>query len=72
MKIKVQRLVEVWVEDTYEVDNLDSDTLQQAVEYDIDSEGNEVLWETLVDRGPYEIYDEKYHLIENTNDISCK
>ena len=64
MKIKIQRLVEVWVEDTYEVDNLDSDTLQQAVEYNICSEENEVLWDTMVDRGPYEIYDEKYHLIE--------
>lgn len=64
MKIKIQRLVEVWVEDTYEVDNLDSDTLQQAVEYNICSEENEVLWDTMVDRGPYEIYDEKYYLIE--------
>lgn len=64
MEIKVQRLVEVWVEDTYEVDNLSPETLEKAVMYEFDAEESETLWDTLVDRGPYEIYDEKYHLIE--------
>lgn len=64
MEIKVQRLVEVWVEDVYEVDNLDSETLQKAVMYEFDCKDSETLWETLIDKGPYEIYDENNHLIE--------
>lgn len=64
MKIRIQRLIEVWVEDVYEVDDLSPKTLEKAVMYEFDPECSETLWETQIDRGPYEIYDEKGHLIE--------
>ena len=63
MKIYVQRKVEVWVEDTYEVDEINQDSIDNAIDYNLDSIDNEVLWETQEDLGPIEVYDEDLNTI---------
>ena len=63
-KIIVQRKVEVWVEDIYHVKDLSEETLDKAINYDLDYEDSEVLWETQVDLGPVEIYDENWNLLK--------
>ena len=57
-KIYVQRKIEVWVEDVYRVEEINNDTIQDAINYDIDIDESEVLWETQIDLGPVEVYDE--------------
>ena len=62
-KIYVQRKVEVWVEDIYHVKDLSKETLEKAINYDLDYEDYEVLWETQIDLGPVRVYDENRNLI---------
>ena len=62
-KIYVQRKVEVWIEDVYHVEDLSEDTLEKAINYDLDYEESETLWDTLVDLGPVEVYDENWNLL---------
>ena len=66
-KIYVQRKVEIWIEDVYNVKDLSEDELEKAINYDIDSESSEALWESQIDLGPIEIYDEKWNLIKMEN-----
>ena len=61
MKIIVQRKVEIWVEDVYEIEN--ESQISDAINYDIDSKESDTLWETLVDLGPVEVYDEDWKLL---------
>lgn len=63
MKITVQRKVEIWVEDVYEVEKINEDNIEKAINYDIDSLYSDTLWDTLKDLGPVEVYDEDYNLI---------
>jgi hypothetical protein len=42
-KIYVQRKVEVWVEDIYEVDEINDETIEAAINYDIDVEDSDTL-----------------------------
>ena len=63
MKITVQRKIEVWIEDIYHVEDLSEETLDKAVNYDLNYEDCEVLWETQIDLGPIEIYDENWKLL---------
>ena len=63
-KIYVQRKVEVWIEDIYHVEDLSEETLEKAINYDLDYEESETLWETQVDLGPIKIYDENWNLIK--------
>lgn len=65
-KIIVQRKIEVWIEDIYHVEDLSEETLDKVVDYDLDYEDCEVLWETQVDLGPIEIYDENWKLLRST------
>ena len=62
-KIYVQRKVEVWVEDVYEVDEINDEIIDKALDYDLDVDVSEVLWETQIDLGPVEVYDEHRKLI---------
>lgn len=64
-KIHVQRKVEVWVEDSYTVDEINDDIIQQAINYELPFEDSDTLWETQVELGPIEIYDEHYKLIDS-------
>lgn len=63
-KIYVQRKVEVWIEDIYHVEDLSEETLEKAINYDLDYEDYDVLWETQIDLGPVEVYDENRNLIK--------
>jgi len=62
-KFYVQRKVEVWVEDIYRVEEINDETIEAAINYDLDPDDSDVLWETQVDLGPVEIYDENWNLI---------
>lgn len=56
-KIYVQRKIEVWIEDVYHVEDLSEETLEKAINYDLDYEDCEVLWESQIDLGPVKIFD---------------
>ena len=62
-KIYVQRKVEVWVEDIYHVEDLSEETLEKAINYDLDPDDSDVLWESQIDLGPIEVYDDKRNII---------
>lgn len=68
MKINVQRLVKVWVCDTYEVDEVTPEIIQDAINYNIDCQDSETFWETLIDLGSVEVYDDKNKLIYNIDE----
>ena len=62
-KIYVQRKIEVWVEDVYEVDEINDEIINRAIDYDLDIDTSEVLWESQIDLGPVEVYDDKQNII---------
>lgn len=62
-KIYVQRRIEGWVVDTYEVEDLSEKTIQDAINYNLDADESDTLWETLLDLGPVEVFDEKFNKI---------
>ena len=64
-KIYVQRKIEVWVEDIYRVDEINDEVIESAINYDLDPDDTEVLWETQIDVGPVEIYDKNRNEIYN-------
>lgn len=57
-KIYVQRKIEVWVEDSYTVDEITDESIQAAIDYDLDVDNTDVLWETQEDLGLVEVYDQ--------------
>jgi len=57
-KIYVQRKVEVWVEDIYRVEEINDEIIESAIMYDLDPDDSDVLWETQIDLGPVEVYNE--------------
>lgn len=63
MKVIIQRKVEVWVEDIYNVEEINENIIDQAINYDIDADDTETLYDTLVDLGPVEVYDENWNLL---------
>ena len=62
-KIYVQRKIEVWVEDVYEVDEINDEIIDRAIDYDLDIDTSEVLWDSQIDLGPVEVYDDKRNII---------
>lgn len=62
-KIYVQRLVSMWVEDTYRIPEISDENLQKAIDYEIEEEYTEVLYDTQESIGPVEVYDEDRHLL---------
>ena len=62
-KIYVQRKVEVWVEDIYKVEEINDETIEAAINYDLDVDESETLWETQIDLGPVEVYDKNRNKI---------
>lgn len=62
-KIYVQRNIEVWVEDVYEVDEINDEIIDRAIDYDLDIDTSDVLWESQKDLGPVEVYDDKRNII---------
>ena len=67
-KIYVQRKIEVWV-DSYTVDEITDESIQAAIDYDLDVDNTDVLWESQEDLGLVEVYDQHnekiYSNIEN-------
>ena len=63
-KIYVQRKIEVWVEDIYHVEDLSEETLEKAIDYGLDYEESETLWDTMEELGSVQIYDEDWNLIK--------
>ena len=63
-KIYVQRKVEVWIEDIYHVEDLSEETLEKAINNGLDYEESDTLWDTMVELGPVQIYDENRNLIK--------
>ena len=62
-KIYVQRKIEVWVQEVYNLEEIKDETIKAAIDYDIDVDEEETLWETQVDLGPVEVYDENHKVI---------
>lgn len=63
-KIYVQRKVEVWVEDIYHVEDLSEETLEKAINNNLDYEESETLWDTIIELGPVKIYNKDWKLIK--------
>lgn len=57
-RICIQRKVEVWVEDFYVVEEANDETIKAAIDYDLDPDDSDVLWETQIDLGPVEVYNQ--------------
>lgn len=57
-KICVQRKIEVWIEDIYRVEEINNEIIDSAINYDLDPDDSDVLWETQVDLGPIEVFDQ--------------
>ena len=66
-KIYVQRKVEVWVEDIYRVEEINDETIEAAINYDLDPDDSDVLWETQIDLGPIQVFDHNYNLLKEGN-----
>lgn len=63
-KIYIQRKVEVWVEDIYRVEEINDETIEAAINYDLDPDDSEVLWETQIDLGPIQVFDHNNKLLK--------
>ena len=63
-KIYVQRKVEVWVEDIYRVEEINDETIEAAINYDLDPDTSDVLRMTQIDLGPVEVYDHNNNLLK--------
>lgn len=57
-KICIQRKIEVWIEDIYRVEEINDEIIESAINYDLDPDDSDVLWETQVDLGPVEVFDQ--------------
>lgn len=63
-KIYVQRKVEVWIEDIYRVEEINDNTIEAAINYDLDTDDSDVLWETQIDLGPVQVFDHNNNLLK--------
>lgn len=57
-KIYLQRKIEVWVEEIYKLEEVNEATINSAIDYNLDPIEEETIWETQIDLGPVEVYDE--------------
>ena len=62
----VQRKVEIWVEDIYNVEEITQDIIDKAIDYEIDASSSKPLWETQEDLGPVEVYDDDWNILYST------
>ena len=61
MYIEVLRKVNVWVRETYNIDN--ESQVKDAINEDLFCYDLDTLWETQEDMGPVEVYDDSGNLI---------
>ena len=59
-KIKVLRPINVLVKETYLVENIDQETLEAVINYEIEVEDSEVLWDTMEEIGNCQIWNEDF------------
>ena len=64
-KIYVQRKVEVWIEDIYRVEEINDETIEAAINYELDVDSSDVLLDTQIDLGPIEVYDRNNNLLKS-------
>ena len=62
-KFYVNRLVNIWITDTYIVEEINGETIDKAIDYDIDYNETEALYDTIEELGPVEVYDEDWNLL---------
>lgn len=62
-KIYVQRKVEIWVEEVFIVEEINDTTINDAIDYNLDVYDSETLWETQVELGPVEVYNDEWNII---------
>lgn len=67
MRIIIQRKVEIWIEESYDLK--DESEIQDAIDYEISPITTEVLWETQQDTDSIDIYDEHYNELSKENKI---
>lgn len=67
MQIIIQRKVEVWIEESYNLK--DESEIQDAIDYGISPITTEILWETQQDTDNIDIYDEHYNELSKENKI---
>ena len=58
MRLIIDRRFEGWHREYYEVDRIDDETIQKALDYDIEPDGDELLYGSFEDTGDYEVLDE--------------
>lgn len=62
-KLKVQRLVKVWVEDIYNVDEITQEVIDAAIGHEIDADDYDNLWDSMEELGSYEVFNDDGNLI---------
>jgi len=62
----VQRKVEIWIEEAYNVEEINQDIIDKAINYEIDTSFCEPLWESQKDLGPVEVYDDDWNVLYST------
>lgn len=63
-KIYVQRKIEVWIEEVYKVKEVNNKNIEAAVNYNLDVDESEILWETQIDLGPVKVFDQHNNLLK--------
>ena len=63
-KIYVKRKIEVWIEDVYIVEEINDETIEAAINYDLDPDDSDTLWETQIDLGPIQVFDHNHNLLK--------
>lgn len=64
-KIYIQRLVNLWIEEEFEVPEISEENINKAINYDIDiSSLSEIFWDTQKNLGPIEVYNINGKLIK--------
>lgn len=64
MKLKIQRLVKIWIEDVYNVKEISEETIDQAINYELDAVDCDELWDTCAELGDYDILDSQGNVIK--------
>lgn len=67
MIIKVQRKVNIWIEESYDIEN--ESQIQDAINYNLDYYNIETLWETQENLGPVEVFDKNGNSIYKNYEI---
>lgn len=62
-KLRVQRLVKVWIEDVYHVDEITPEIIDSAIDGDLEADDYDTIWDSMEELGAYEVYNDDGNLI---------